>query len=601
MNEASPPTPFRAGSLFLVLAVAAVLYLAQAVFIPLALALLLAFLLAPLIRTLERLGLARAPSVLLVVLASFVILSGIITLMVLQTVDLTDKLPAYRETMDLKLAAVRGRIEGLERLTRAFDEFDQRENKELALPTNKGEAPVRVRIVENRLQLLGSLAGPLLAPVATGVLVLAFVVFMLLQWDDLRDRILRLSGQARLIVTTRALEDASRRVSYYLQVQLLINAFVGLSFGVGVWLIGIPNAPLAAILLITLRFIPYVGAWIAACFPLFIAFAANRGWTPLLMTLGVFGALEILAGQVLEPLFYRSKTGLSPVGVLISFLFWGWMWGGVGLLLATPLTVCLVVAAQYIPQIEVLSILLSDQRALPPWARLYHRLLALDTEEAATIVDAARERTSSQAELYDTLFVPALASAERDRRSEQLSEERTRIVYSSLEHFVLAPGSSRKSLVSTAEPAMDVLCIPAQSAADHISALMASQLLEDDALASATLSHELSLSEVIEAVATRKPRIVLVAALPQLAAVSVHERCRKLRDLFPELAILVAVWAVDEVSPNTALRWRAAGADEIVQSFAGVVQAARDLLRTGRRELSPLSQPASRSSPGSLA
>jgi hypothetical protein len=263
--------------------------------------------------------------------------------------------------------------------------------------------------------------------------------------------------------------------------------------------------------------------------------------------------------------------------------------------------VCLVVAAQYIPQIEVLSILLSDQRALPPWARLYHRLLALDTDEAAAIVDAARERSASQAQLYDSLFAPALASAERDRRSEQLSEERTRLVYSSLEHFVLAPGSSRKSLISGAEPALDVLCIPAQSAADHISTLMASQLLEEDGLTSDALSHELPLSEVIEAVATRKPQIVVIAALPQLAAVSIHERCRKLRDLFPELAILVAVWAVEEVSPNTALRWRAAGADEIVQSFTGVVEAARGLIRTGRRDLSPLSQPPSRSSPGPLA
>lgn len=592
MQDLTTGSGFRAGSWIVVLVVAAVLYLAQAVFIPLALALLLAFLLAPLIRALERRGVRRSLAVPVVVVLSTGVLAGLITVLVFQAVDLAEKLPTYRETMSQKLAAVQSQIEGFERLTRAFDDLEQR--SERGLPTEKGEPPIRVKIVENRLQLLGAVAGPLLAPISTGVLVIAFVAFMLLQWDDLRDRILRLSGQGRLSITTRALEDASRRVSYFLQIQLLINTVIGIAFGIGLWLIGIPNAPLAALLLITLRFIPYIGAWVAACFPLFVAFAANSGWTPLLLTLGLFGALEILAAQVLEPWLYRSRTGLSAVGVLVSFVFWGWMWGGVGLLLATPLTVCLVVAGQYIPQLEMLSIVFSDQRALAPWARLYHRLLAFDTDEAATIVDAARERAPSTAELYDSLLAPALMIAERDRQSEQLSQERTRVIYGSLEHFARAH-RPRESLALLTQ-AVGALCIPARSEGDGISAIMAAQLLEESGVLAEALPHQLPLAEIIENVATRKPRVVIVAALPHLATVSVHERCRKLRDLFPELKILAAVWVEGELSANSAERWKAAGADDVVTSFGTLIPAAQALLaaRSSRRTSQPgPSRPAS--------
>jgi len=584
MAEPNSSTTFRTASWFVVLAVAAVLYLAQAVFIPLALALLLAFLLAPLIRFFERVGLRRTPAVAAIVLLSASVLAGVISLVVLQAVDLAEKLPNYRETMDMKFAGLRGKIEGVERLTRLLDVLEKSEPEDQSLPTSKGEPPVRVRIVENRLQVLGAMAGPLLAPLATAGLVLAFVIFMLMQWDDLRDRILRVSGQGRLSLTTRALEDASKRVSYYLQIQLLINAMVGIVFGLGLAVIGIPNAPLAAVLLTTLRFIPYIGAWIAACFPLFIAFAAKDGWTPLLLSLGLFGALEILAAQVLEPWFYRSKTGLSPVGVLISFLFWGWMWGGVGLLLATPLTVCVVVAGQYIPQLEMISILLSDQRALPPWARLYHRLLALDTDEAASIVDAARTRARNTAELYDDTLAPALAIAERDRQSEQLSGERTRIVFGSLEHFA-RPHAPEDPFDRRRAGSVDVLCIPARGDGDFIASLMAAQVLEEGGLVAMPLSNSLTMSEIIEKVATEKPRLVLVGALPQLATVSVHECSRKLRALFPELPILAGVWGSEDVSSTTASRWKVAGIDQVVSRFDTLNPVVRSMLETPSRPL----------------
>ncbi len=575
-ESTSNPSSFRVGSWLGVLAVAGVLYFAQAVFVPLALALLLSFLLAPLIRGLERRGLQRVPAVALGVLLSVGVISALAALVVYQAVDLTENLPSYRQTLDSKLETVRGRLDRFERVASAIDV-----RRGPSGAPGAGSAPLRVQMVENRWAALGALAGPVLAPLATAGLVLVFVIFMLIQWDDLRDRILRLSGQASLSITTRALEDASSRVSYYLQMQLLINAMVGLTFGLGVWAIGVPNAPLAALLLTALRFIPYVGAWVAAAFPLFIAFAAFPGWSHVLLTGALFGVLEVVAGQVLEPWLYRSKTGLSPLGVLISFVFWGWMWGGVGLLLATPLTVCLVVAGQYISQLETLAILLGDQRALAPWARLYHRLLALDADEATSIVDAARARGGSVAELYDSLIAPALAIAERDRQAEQLSEERSNIVYTSLLHFVEADGV-RPSRVVTPD-GVDVLCLPARSEADHISSVMAAQLLQSEGTLAEATPHGQSLAAIIESVAQQRPQVVVVAALPQLATVSVNERCRKLRDLFPELKILAAVWTNDGVPEATATRWRAAGANDVVSSFEGVSRAVSSLLAPPER------------------
>jgi predicted PurR-regulated permease PerM len=575
MHEAGAPKGFRPSLIVVLLVTASVLYVARAVFIPLSLAILLSFLLAPLIHGLGRRGLGRGPAVAVAMFVSAFVIVSLTALVAFQVLDLMARVPGYRVNIQSKSELVRRRVDVLEHLTRGVDVFERQTASGVGRSGPPQQAPLRVQLVESRLASLTAVAGPILAPIATAGLVLVFVIFMLMQWDDLRDRILRLSGQGRLSVTTRALEDASNRVSRYLQLQLLINACSGLVFGLGVWAIGVPNAPLSGFLFATLRFIPYVGAWVAAAFPLVVAFAANDGWMPLLLVIALFGTLEIAVGQILEPWLYRSKTGLSPIGILISFVFWGWMWGGVGLLLATPLTVCLVVAGNYIPQLEMLSILLGDQGALAPWARLYHRLLALDPDEAAVIVEDARKETSSTSELYDTLFAPALAMAERDRQSEQLSEERSRLVYASLQHFIDVDGPAEPQRT---DAELSALCIPARSDADFISSVMAVRLLRDAGLPSDVTPPGVSLADLIEAVALRRPRLIVVAALPQLASVSVHERCRKLRDLFPEMPIVAAVWANDDVPANTAARWMAAGADTVVTTYAGMMTSVRELL-----------------------
>jgi predicted PurR-regulated permease PerM len=536
------------------------LYVAQAVFIPLALALLLSFLLVPIVQWLERRGAARLLAVLSVMLLSFAFVAGVATLMVSQTVELADRMPEYNKTVRSKLGTASASVANVERFVRITNVFETVER----MTPGRRQPPLKVEVVQTRLNAWKSLAGPFIAPLATTVLVLAFAIFMLVQWNDLRERVLRLSGQRRMSLTTRALEDAGDRVSRYLGMQLAINVGMGVVFALGLGVIGIPNAPLWGVLLALLRFIPYVGAWIAGAFPLVLAFVVSDSWTPMLLAFGLLIVLEIAAGQFLEPLLYGAKTGLSPLGTLVSFLVWGWMWGGVGMLLAMPLTVCLVVAGRYVPQLETISILLGDQKALAPWARLYLRLLALDPDDASELYAAERKRTPDLATLYDDVLAPALSVAERDSHDGQLSDERRRLVYSTLRHFA----EEDRTSAGDGEPREGVVfCLPARNEADFVTALMAAQVLEHAGIAAEAVPHDREPSEIIERLAVQKPAAVLVAALPQVAIVSAHEKCRRLRDLFPDLPIVVGIWKADDIPANTRARLVAAGAAELVTTF----------------------------------
>jgi len=560
----------RRSSLLTLCLVGLLLYVAQAVFIPLALALLLSFLLVPIVHWLERRRVPRPSAVVAVMVLSFAAAGGVMTLLVSQTIELADRMPEYSKTIRGKLGAASASAANVERFVRIVNVFDAVER----MGPGKRETPIKVEVVPTRLDAWKSFAGPLLAPLATTVLVLAFAIFMLIQWDDLRERVLRLSGQGRISLTTRALEDAGKRVSRYLAMQLTINVGLGIVFAFGLGAIGIPNAPLSGVLLALLRFIPYVGAWIAGAFPLALAFAVTDSWTPLLLALGLLIVLEIVAGQFLEPFLYGAKTGLSPLGTLVSFLFWGWMWGGVGMLLAMPLTVCLVVAGRYLPQLETISILLGDQRALAPWARLYLRLLALDPDEASEIYAAERKRTPELPTLYDDVLAPALSVAERDSHDGQLSDERRRLVYSTLRHFA---EEDRTPTSDSGQREGVVLCLAARNEADFVTALMAAQVLERTGFAADAVPHDVEASAIIERIAVQKPGAVLVAALPQVAVVSAHEQCRRIRDLFPDLPIVVGIWKADDIPANTRARLRAAGADELVTTFQELVQSMKRL------------------------
>ena len=278
----------------------------------------------------------------------------------------------------------------------------------------------------------------LVVPLTIAGAVILFTFIMLLRREDLRDRLIRLVGHGQLNVTTQVFEEAADRVSRYLRVQLIVNVTYGVPVGIALYALGIPNAALWGLLATALRFIPYIGAWIAAAMPIALAFAISDGWSLVVWTVAVFVVLELISNNIVEPWVYGASTGMSAMAVIVAAIFWTWLWGAVGLLLAVPLTVCLVVMGRYIPQFAFLSIMLGDQPVLSLQDRFYQRLLARDQEEAAELAEAYVGEHGLEA-LYEDVLIPVLDLAERDRHNDALSEERTRFVFDSMRTLIGRP------------------------------------------------------------------------------------------------------------------------------------------------------------------
>ncbi len=269
------------------------------------------------------------------------------------------------------------------------------------------ETPTALQTVSSALEII--------SPMAQFMVVIVFVVFMLIQREDIRDRVIRLVGHGQLTVTTRALDEAATRISRYLAAQSAVNSAYGILVAIGLYLIHIPNAPLWGLLCALLRFVPYVGIWIGAIFPIILSVVMPEGYYAArpFLTLGLFALLEIVAANAVEPLLFRDRTGLSPLAILVAAVFWTWLWGGLGLLLSTPLTVLLAVAGKYVPQLAFLDILLGDQPVLSPPERYYQRLLAEDAEEAEDLLDEF-EKDRNREQLFSQIMLPALIMAQRD-------------------------------------------------------------------------------------------------------------------------------------------------------------------------------------------
>ena len=426
-----------------------VLYFAREVLIPLALALLFSFLLGPVVRRLERRGLGRVPAVLAVAAAFFCGAALLTWVMVSQVIDLAGKVPGYQGNIQHKMEALRGHGGSLQTAARVLEKLQQRETEAAPAdaPAPKGGGPAAadraadtlaqaaatpqpVRVVEppaSPPQFLRNFFGPLLAPLSLAGIVVIFTVFILIQREDLRDRIVHLAGPERLPITTQAIDEAGSRVSRYLRAQVTVNLGFGMAVGVGLFFIRVPNAALWGLLATVFRFVPYVGAPAAALAPLLISLAAFDSWRPVALTAGLYVGLELTAGNAVEPWLYGTSTGLSPVAIIVAATFWTWLWGGVGLLLSTPLTVCIVVLGRYVPQLEFLHTLLGDEAVVPMDAKLYQRLLAFDEEEVTAHVDDYLKE-HPVAELYDTVLIPVLNQAQNDARHGSLGEDRQEFI-----------------------------------------------------------------------------------------------------------------------------------------------------------------------------
>ncbi|WP_457579876.1 AI-2E family transporter [Ensifer canadensis] len=498
---------------------AAVLYLARDVFLPIAVALLLTFALAPVVAALRRIGLPRAFAVISTALITFTLI-GIFSLIVaLQVAELAKNLPAYQSNIvmkvkDLKEAGAENGI--IDRIGNVVERINREIDRPTAETPTGVESPKRDPLLveiysrDNPIEVLTNIIAPLIGPVAMAGLVVVVVIFMLLEREDLRDRFIRLAGFGDLHRTTEGLQDAGTRVGHYLLMQLIVNTAYGLPVAIGLWFIGIPNAVLWGLLAIVLRFVPYIGPVIAMVLPLFLSVAVDSGWSMLLWTAGLFIAMELVINNVVEPMLYGSKTGLSPLAIIVSAIFWAWIWGPVGLILSTPLTVCLVVLGKHVPQFEFLQVLFGSDPVLAPHARLYQRLLAGDPDEAT---DQAEEILEEEylVDYYGEVAMPALALAEQDRaRGVMSDEQRLRVaasgmsLVSNLEDIAIEESQDDEDKdkdgdedVTENQPipdgeGMTILCVGGRGEIDDVSAAMLAQVLRAEGAAASALSfHEI--------------------------------------------------------------------------------------------------------------
>jgi predicted PurR-regulated permease PerM len=440
------PTEFPRGEPLLLLAVLIlVLYFARELLIPLAFALSLAFLLGPAVERLERIRLPRLPAIALVGVVACVLVSGVGYVVARQLLHVAQTLPIYRLTLQKKIASVHSPTE--RSIEKALDNLEDigadlahsaAPPAPVVWPNAPNLQPQPVRVVPpdgGQLQATGQMALTLLKPIGTVAVVIVFTIYMLLKREELRNRLLLLAGMGHISIMTQALQDAATRISQYLVLQAAVNAAYGLCFGVGLYFIGVPDATLWGVLAAILRVIPYVGTATSLIFPLIVSFALPSPWAPLLV-LALFLALELTVTNFLEPWLYGSRTGISSLALLAMAIFWALLWGWPGLVLSTPLTVCMVVLGRYVPQMSFLHTLLGTDAELSADAHFYERLLAMDQPEAHAIADRFLEGGKSLVELYDTVVIPALSLAEQDRHQGALDDARSNFLFLSIGELI---------------------------------------------------------------------------------------------------------------------------------------------------------------------
>ena len=549
--------------------VVAVLYWAQALLVPFSLALLLTFVLAPAVAWLQR-RIGRVPAVLSVVILVFTFLGLAGWGVVRQMSSLSADLPTYRANIRAKAQDIRGARDGasLTKFEQAMTDL-QRDFGGSA-PAGTKEKPLVVRSEPaTGFSAMGWL-GPVLGPLGTAVSVFVLVLFMLLEREDLRDRLLSLVGHGHLAMTTKALDEAGTRVSRQLLMQTVVNIIYGSIAASGLWWFGVPYPLFWGAIGAALRFIPYLGPVSATAGPILIAFAALPGWRHPLEVAGFYGILEIFTNFVLETVLYAGAIGVSQVALMLSVAFWTWLWGPLGLLMATPLTVCLVVLGKHVPGLEFLGTLLSDAPPLTPEKSYYQRLLARDPAEAAEIIERY-VKTQPADSVYDAMLIPALNYAERDRLEERLSsDEETAVIDTTRELLDLladAPPPSPEASTAIA-PAGRVLGYPANGPADELALRMLAQMLNGIPVVLETTKTRVMVSELVEYVRAGGYSLVVIADLPPSAPSRTRYLVKKLRAALPELRITVGRWSHGSMTDESAEPLTAAGASHVASTLA---------------------------------
>jgi len=541
-------TASRPSALAGLLASAAILYLAREVLIPLALAILAAFMLAPMVRQLERLRLGRIASTFIAVVLGFSIIGGVGWVAARQALSLAEKLPEYRENIRAKIRTVRGQQDSaIGKAAEAIKDLENEAAPESAEPMPVTETP------PNAFAAFVEWIEPFVKPLGTALAVVVFTILLLLNRESMRERLIGLIGPRRISLTTQALGEASSRVSQYLYMQLVVNALFGIPFGIALYFIGIPNAMLWGLLGVLLRFVPYAGVWVAAALPTALAFAIFDGWNEVTWVLGTFLALELVLVNVVEPWLYGRSAGLSPIAIILAALFWTWLWGPVGLLLATPLTVCVAVMGRYIPELGYLNVLLGVEPVLSPEARFYQRLIARDQDEAIALGEEYAKEHGT-AGLLDTLVIPALALIETDRHRGGLAPESERFAFDTIRQMLDEIPLEEPA----AAPRARVCIVPARDEADELAGAILARVLPGSQL----LSAESLAGETLEQIEQDGCGTICISAVPPHAASHAAYLARRLKKRFPKLRIVVALWT-SEAGERIKSRLAAAGVDEV--------------------------------------
>jgi predicted PurR-regulated permease PerM len=599
------------GTLAVGVVVIAALYFGREVFVPLSLAVLLSFALGPFVMLLRRWHFGRVPSVAAAVMSAFLLISGIGVLLGSQLAELAQNLPQYETNIAGKIHSLRGtaaessivgRASAMLKnlgndITKPTDGVDDPKARIAASPGAGDTAvPVLVEIHQadsNPLQIVEQVVGPLLQPLTMAGIVTVFVIFFLLQREDLRDRFIRLAGSRDLQRTTAALDDAAGRVSRYLLMQTAINAGFGLLIGVGLWSIGVPNPVLLGVLAMLLRFVPYIGAVMALALSAAVAVAVDPGWSMLLWTVALFALAESIVGQIVEPHLYSHSTGLSAVAVVVAAAFWTWLWGPIGLLLSTPLTVCLVVLGRHVDRLEFLQVLLGNQPALAPEESFYQRILAGDPDEAA---DQAEEflKDNSLSAYYDDVAIRGLALAQLDvnrgtldhRQRVQIKEAIDGVIDDLSDHDDAMPASVKEATPpeSALSPVLSqdqlapawrngaVMCVAGRGSLDEATAAMLAQLLDKHGIGARVVASASVSAASLFALDTTGVQLACLSYLEPGGFTHARYLARRLRRKLPGAKIFVGFWTLNEEGPALSHALDATGADLVVTSLRKAIE-----------------------------
>jgi predicted PurR-regulated permease PerM len=561
------------------------LYWARVVLMPVALAVLLTFLLNPVVNWLHRLRLGRVPAVMVVVLLAGSLLGGIGWVVTVQLTGLANDLPQYEDNIIRKITDLRQMGQGgvIEKVQKALQDIASEWQRPRPVPKGGRVAPEAdkpVPVIVQQPSVLWQLP-TVFEFLANAGLVIVLVIFMLINHADLRDRLVRLAGSSHMTMATQALDEAGQRISRYLLMQSLINGNFGFWIGLGVLLIGLPYAILWGFLAATLRFIPYIGPALAASFPIALSLAVFEGWWQPILVASLIAIVELVNYMVLEPWLYGQSAGVSAVALLAAIAFWTWLWGPVGLLLATPITVCIGVLSKYVPQLDFVGVLLSDEPALEPHTQYYQRLVAHDQDEATALVEAYLQEHPPET-IYDTLLIPALHAAKRDRAQDILSEADVQFILTVTRSILddlgphLPPVGAPAAGVSTATingqcptplPKVQILGCPAYDEFDELALHMFRQLLDPALYALEVVSVEKLAAEVIAMVEAQGIRLICIGAVPPGGLTPTRYVTKRLRAHFPDIKILLGRWGGAENKEAQQELLRAAGIDEIATTL----------------------------------